>query len=245
MHPSHQPSSLRPSPYPSQQQRPSMTLSFVLAISLFSLSVHSQNVNLTNCDPLFGCTDFTGVTPGGPNNDANCQGIPGYFQLTSPNATSIIAVGNRLLVNWTYALTNPRYPNNSISIYYALIGTSQSSLNQITVTPATWYSSPVVEKLPKGTTQFEWILPNLQTGKYQLRIVGDDLDPYLSQSRGQIACIREGQPLPKTTALFRVVGNSQLNDFQDGFGPSSGARGMGVWIGVGAVVAGWVGSLLM
>ncbi|KAJ3098530.1 hypothetical protein HDU97_003949 [Phlyctochytrium planicorne] len=214
-------------------------------------TTHSQAVNLTNCDPVFGCTDFTGIS-GNPSTDANCAGTPGFFQLTSPNSTTIIAVGNRLLVNWTYAGTDARYPNKSISIYYALIGTTNVALNQIAVTADTWYANPVVVNLAKGVTQFEWMVPNLQTGRYQLRIVGDDLDPFLSQSRGQIPCIRDGQPIPKTSALFRVVGNSQLNNFNDNYGPGSGAtagdgfKGWRSWMAAAFCIAGiMVGAALL
>ncbi|KAJ3107271.1 hypothetical protein HDU96_007945 [Phlyctochytrium bullatum] len=216
-----------------------------LQLGLLTTVTHAQSTfNLTNCDPIFGCADFSGVSEIGTGTDG-CAGTPGYFFITSPNISSIVAVGNRLLVNWTYReVDTNRYPNRSVALYYALIGTAASSLNQITVKADTWYSNPIATNLSKGVSLYEWIVPSLQTGRYQLRIVGDDLDPLLSNSKGQVPCIRDGQPLPYSSAVFRVVGNSQLNAFPDNFGPSNPAA-RSAKVGRLALVAAAVMSVLV
>ncbi|KAI8854349.1 hypothetical protein BC829DRAFT_380924 [Chytridium lagenaria] len=207
--------------------RTSTPLFALILLTLLLTPSHSQAPDLSECDPIYGCSDFSGFEQS--SGDGGCNtGAPGSFLLTSPNSTSIVAVGNRILVNWTYNSVSPQYPNNSIAIYYALTGTSQTSLTPIAVSPQTWYSNPIVTDLAKGVTQYSWMVPSLQSGKYQLRIVGDGLDPALRQ------------PLPYTSTTFRIVGNGQLNSFGDNFGPSNRAEGGKSVDAVGSLVASFV-----
>ncbi|KAJ3411595.1 hypothetical protein HDV05_002015 [Chytridiales sp. JEL 0842] len=170
------------------------------------------------CDPALGCTDTTGV-----DCIESTGGSPGSFILRNPIGSTVAPIGNILMINWTYtSVDTSRFPNSSIAIYYALFAASTSSTPG-TVKPDTWYSFPIATNIPTNALSYEWRVPQLQPGQYKLRIVGDSLDPALSQSRGQSVCIRDSQPLPFTSAGFFIVGSSQLVSFPDTFGPSSGS----------------------
>ncbi|KAJ3107270.1 hypothetical protein HDU96_007944 [Phlyctochytrium bullatum] len=194
------------------------------------------------CDPIWGCTTpstipsttgtGTGTSTSTPTPPTCNTGIPGAFILTSPNITSILVVGSRYPITWTYApTTSPTLPSRSISILLALVSSGGSDLP---VTPETWYQTPAVaQDLGPRTTGFAWTVPQLQTGTYRIRVVGDDADPDLVRARGGTPCVLEGQPLPGESQRFLVVGDGQLQSYPDNFGPSNGARG---WTGNGMAV---------
>ncbi|KAJ3185879.1 hypothetical protein HK101_009788 [Irineochytrium annulatum] len=192
------------------------------------------------CNPATnpnGCPDSTGAS--------SCSEayVPGWISFSSPNITSILPVGNTLLVNWTYGgAWDPTYPRTSVAVYYAQVASSSSALGTYTVNPRTWYQNPLVTNLDPKSTVFNWNVGSLASGIYQLRIVADGVDPALMQLNGQSACLNDGQPLPGISAAFRVVGNGQLQSFADYYGPStSGAAKDGGLRSLGRI---W-GSLLV
>ena len=70
----------------------------------------------------------------------------------------------------------------------------------------------------------------------------DGLDPaYVAASQpGVVACVRDGQPLPYTSATFLVIQTGFLLNYTDKFGPSSSARSS-----LSGGIAGTVGSVVL
>ncbi|KAJ3326965.1 hypothetical protein HDU76_012473 [Blyttiomyces sp. JEL0837] len=245
---------------------PAASLITIRACSLWILLLSAVFANLVLAEPQkassSGTTAAAATTSNGGNGGnggsatssspaatttANCiqnsGGSPGYFILKSPIGTTLAPVGNNLMINWTYEQTDTtQFPASSIALYYALFSTSASGTgSQPSVTADTWYSNPIVTNLDKTALSYIWKIPSLQPGLYKIKIIGDGMDPQRAQLHGQTQCILSNQPLPYSSAEFRIVGNGPLVNYTDWYGPASDAMSSvpssaSAWI-MGLVVA--------
>ncbi|KAI9337880.1 hypothetical protein DFJ73DRAFT_588444 [Zopfochytrium polystomum] len=159
--------------------------------------------------------------------DGNCvnlgAGSQGFIRFSSPIATSVALVGNTFNISWTYDSVNTtQFPANQISLYYALTTSSVTGTTS-TVTAATWYQH-LVATLPPNAMSFNWTVPSLEAGQYKIRIVADRLDPDYATSLNQFQCIFPGQPIPTSSAAFRVLEAGELIPYTDKYPPQLGRR---------------------
>ncbi|KAJ3074312.1 GTPase-activating protein [Podochytrium sp. JEL0797] len=161
-----------------------------------------------------------------PNQNAQ----PGGIYLIAPNGNSLATnygvVGGNLNITWSYSL-NAVTPA-TISIYWARSATNNGFDSSSAPTPKTFYENPAIAlNIPGSPSHYIWKIDGLQPGDYELRIVGDGLDPqyYMQMNPGQVQCYKQGQPFPgKSLAPFVIAGNNQLVSYPEVWGPE-GAGG--------------------
>jgi hypothetical protein len=181
-------------------------------------SAQQTNNSTTNSTTT---SNSTSVDPALCNNGDSV----GQLAFVSPGNKAIVATFNRLNITWKVSDTTTTIPK-TVTIYYALI--SSGSKNDGAVTRQTFYSNtPVVSNYPFDTdgSSYLWTVPQLQTGSYQLLIVGDNYDPQRQeQLKPGSSCILGGLALPATTFFpFKIVEGGTLQPFPDLYGPSSWA----------------------
>ncbi|ORY47865.1 hypothetical protein BCR33DRAFT_714919 [Rhizoclosmatium globosum] len=180
-----------------------------------------------------GTTATNATKPCVPN--ANVQ--PGAIFLLSPSPnniqTSAGVVGGTVNITWSY--DKGTVIPSTINIYYAKIAQTNALVAAPGVTPKTYYSNqPIASNLPGSTTSYIWTVSGIVPGLYQLRIVGDGLDPqyYMETHPGQTQCYKQGQAFPVTSYQpFVIADNSQLASYPDSWGPLSfGTRTVSVGV---------------
>lgn len=122
-------------------------------------------------------------------------------------------VGNPLNISWHYDqfVNTARFPAKKVALYYQRADS--------VMTPDGW--KVIDDKLPPSTRSYQWNVPPLQDGNYQIRYVIDDLDPQRPAATvGN--CVPDTFPGPAMSQKFKIMNSLPLPIVPDTMGPNSG-----------------------
>ncbi|KAJ3129658.1 hypothetical protein HK100_008490 [Physocladia obscura] len=212
---------------------------FAAAASVFGVGGQANNALTLSANTT--ALASTTATSGGSNSKGNTTtssnstcvydstAQPGSIFLLTPNSNNVqksaAVIGGNLNITWSYNIgtTIP----TSIDIYWANVPSSNGLVAASAPTAATFYSNPpIATNIPGSKTTYIWKVTNLQPGNYELRIVGDNIDPayYITQHPGENQCYKSNQAFPATSlSPFVVAGNNQLVTYPNNYGASNSA----------------------
>ncbi|KAI9091021.1 hypothetical protein DFS34DRAFT_636459 [Phlyctochytrium arcticum] len=162
-----------------------------------------------------GNTTGNGTTNGNTTQPAPpipaCGVRPGTIVVDSPRSTTVGSVGGSLNISWHYSefVDTARFPQKKLSLFY------QRADGAITLDG--W--KPIVDNLPRDTTNYTWVVPPLQDAFYLVRYVADDLDPQRVPANG--GCVPDTFPGPTSCQQFKIMNLLPLVEEPDTMGPNS------------------------